>query len=433
MTRLMRLLPIASVLTVLASSEGQAATVTAASCSGADVQAAVSAAIDGDTVNIPSCPGGVSWTSAIRVTKGITVKGQGIGATVLLDDTPKGGDSSCQDTSPIFGFTVDSPKNWRLTGLTIRGSASDPFVCNTGHVRVDGTSKAWRIDHIRIENQQTSGIRSAGHTYGVVEHSQVQGSFRQGVIVSHEGWGGHGYGDGSWAEPLSLGTEKAVYVEDCTFTDPVAVGAGAMDVLGGGRVVFRYNTGMAFWVAHGTDSGQRGRSVRSFEIYNNTFASIPSAFAAVYLRGGTGVIFNNAFNGNYPNPIVASNYRDNAAFDPWGQCDGSSPYDGNQSGGGYPCIDQVGRSTGNLISGDSPSPVAWPNQALDPVYQWGNTLNGASQPRMESQVSHVRAGRDFLDNLVKPGYTPFPYPHPLTLSGPAPSPAPAPPSNVRLN
>ena len=425
MTKLLRSLFIAFVLNVLFSSEGQAATIiNAVNCSAAAVLAAVNAAPDGGTVAIPACPGGVSWPTTLTVTKGITVQGAGIGVTVLLDGVPKG-DAMCANANPMIRFTGASPARWRLTALTIRGSATD-LGCQPGHVAIGGTSKAWRVDHVRIENQQTVGIRIGGDTWGVIDHTDFEGNHKQGVIVSHFTWGGRTYGDGSWADPLYLGTERAVYIEDCTFTDPNPSGAGAVDMFDGGRVVFRYNTA-AFMGNHGTDSSGRRRSARSYEIYNNTFTAwAPAAFTAILLRGGTGVIYNNTFKGDYVDIINATNYRDTQSFPPWGRCDGKSPYDQNQSPTGYACIDQVGRSTGDLLSGDTPPP-AWPTQALEPVYQWSNMKNGANNPVLSSLSSNIQVNRDFFNNMIKPGYTAFPYPHPLTLSGPRPSP----PTNVR--
>lgn len=59
-------------------------------------------------------------------------------------------------------------------------------------------------------------------------------------------------------------------------------------------------------------------------------------------------------------------------------------FDGNTDTKGYPCIDQVGAGTGDLLSGDGPetanqvTPVGWPNQALDPAYCFNNQLNGST-------------------------------------------------------
>ena len=57
----------------------------------------------------------------------------------------------------------------------------------------------------------------------------------------------------------------------------------------------------------------------------------------------------------------------------------SSPFDGNTDNTGYPCLDQVGRGEGDLFTGNGDptiSPVAWPNQVLQPYYVWNNTDDG---------------------------------------------------------
>lgn len=441
MTRRVKWLLIALVLPPPAASPAEGGPIAAASCARADVQTAIDAAVDGDTVVIPSCAGGASWTTAVTISKGITVQGAGIGRTVLLDEVPKG-DRVCGGASPMIRIDVAEPKRWRFTGVTIRGRAPDAMVCSAGHIVISGTSKAWRLDHVRLDDQQTIGIKIYDHTYGVIDHTEFRGAFKQGVVVQHDSWGGHQYGDGSWAERVFWGTEKAVYIEDCTFTDTSGnpAGAGAVDSLGGGRYVFRYNTA-AFMGNHGTDSGGRQRGVRSYEIYNNQFnAGSLAIYTAINLRGGTGVIYNNTFTGDYGSIVNVQNFRDTTAYAPWGQCNGTSPYDQNLPAEyGYACLDQVGRSTGKLLSNESPVPAAWPDQALEPLYQWNNTafatesylrrlrrllrewLYGPTEPKVSSSSNHIRANRDYFDHTVKPGYTAYPYPHPLTRAEPQPA------------
>jgi len=92
------------------------------------------------------------------------------------------------------------------------------------------------------------------------------------------------------------------------------------------------------------------------------------------------------------------NFRSDQAYAPWGKCDGSSPWDGNQQANGYPCLDQVGRSQSTLISGDTPSPVQWPQQLVEPTYAWNNTLNGQAAQMITITPSHIVVGRDFFNN-----------------------------------
>lgn len=90
----------------------------------------------------------------------------------------------------------------------------------------------------------------------------------------------------------------------------------------------------------------------------------------------------------------------------------------------YHALDQVGAGAGDLVTdmtwgGANPTNSLggnWPHQASDPVYQWGNTFNGASNPTIGSTIGGynvIQLGRDYFDNTVKPGYTPLVYPHPL--------------------
>jgi hypothetical protein len=425
MIRFAKWLLLAFLLSALFGSEARATNIAALTCSQTDVSTAIGQAVVGDTVVIPSCPSGASWTTTVTVGKGITLQGQGIGQTVLIDNVPKG-NSNCGGAAPLL--SVNSNAFFRLTGFTIQGGVSDSFVCQPAHVAISGSSPSFRIDNIAFTNMMTVGIRSSGSLFGVVDHCTFQGSHKNGLLIEHNGFAGASYGDGSWAAPTALGSSQFIFIENCTFTDPGAVGAGAFDVDGGGRVVFRHNTA-AFVVGHGTETSGRFRGMRAFEIYNNTFIPVQnSQFTGVYLRSGTGVIYNNTFNdsgsNNWSNVIIATNYRDSQPYNPWGQCNGTSSYDGS---GGYPCIDQVGRGQGILLSGSPASPVASPNEALDPVYQWGNTHNGASV-NLSPQGPHIQPNRDYYDNVAKPGYTAFPYPHPLTLGSGTP---PAPPTNLQ--
>jgi hypothetical protein len=90
-------------------------------------------------------------------------------------------------------------------------------------------------------------------------------------------------------------------------------------------------------------------------------------------------------------------------------------------------LDQVGRGSGDLLqditAGNWPNSVtstintalgtnSWPRQILEPLYSWGNTLNGRPAG-ITSGYANIQEGRDIYANAVKPGYTPLSYPHPL--------------------
>jgi len=229
-----------------------------------------------------------------------------------------------------------------------------------------------------------------------------------------------GAGAKSWERPLALGLGGAVYIEDCTFRG----GSAATDGYHGARFVFRHNTVIDTHVAqHGCDSGGY-RSTFSFEVYRNVMENRSRAHSlprAMHFRGGTGVVFSNTLKG-YAEGIDVANYRSSQApamrrlCARWGACDGKNPIDGNEEAGGYPAQDQIGRSA---------------RQVLEPLHQWGNTLNGKpARVHVSTGARHIREGRDFRNGTPRPGYRPYAYPHPLRRQWPAPAPSDRQPPGV---
>lgn len=71
---------------ILGSVAGNAQ-ITAATCSTADVQTAINAATTGQTITIPACPSGVSWTSGVTINKLVSVQGSGSGRIIAVSST----------------------------------------------------------------------------------------------------------------------------------------------------------------------------------------------------------------------------------------------------------------------------------------------------------------------------------------------------------
>lgn len=61
------------------------------------------------------------------------------------------------------------------------------------------------------------------------------------------------------------------------------------------------------------------------------------------------------------------------------------------------CIDQPGRGAGTYISGTTPTPTGWVNEALDPIYQWADYASGGANVNapMGSGSGKVVANRDY--------------------------------------
>ena len=395
---------------------------------------------DGDTITLPA--GTFTWNVHVGFTKAVNVTGAGTNQTFIYDNVPKTGGSE----SVLWSFNVAAGKMIRVHDFTIHGQAQDTENYNAGTLNVAGGSHAVRVDHINFVQPGTGCMIFDGDIWGVVDHCYFEGAFKQGVQIHHGGWNGGPtiWGDASYEDPLHLGTERALYIEDCTFNGELE--GGAIDGTYGGRVVFRYNsitdTNVGF---HGTE-GFRGRGMRSFEIYNNTFVCPDRIiFTGLYIRSGTGVIFNNSFSGGggetgFQDMVLATVYRDflcgGQTFSvPWGMATGVNPWDGNTQSNGYPAIDQVGHGTClDQIRGDTPinqrtGTQAWPRNQLEPVYEWNNSWTPVPQNPGEKvgfQCDIVQRGRDVLPDTPMPGYTPYTYPHPLVTGGGTPTPTPTP-------
>ncbi len=396
------------------------ATYTAASCSRIDVGNAVSLATHGDTVNIPA--GDCTWTAQLDITVGLHLKGAGVGVTTIRDNVAKDGSSK----SRLIVASVNSPNNFRLSDISFVGQAADSNVYNQGHIAIWGTQQAFRLHHFAFSSPQTAIIRSGGAALGLIDNCSITGN-RNFLTALTPTWGGSAYGDGSWAEQIYWGSDKAIYVEDCTLTasnNPWTT--NFVDAFEGARIVIRHNSFTQGNVSsHGTDSGQRRRGVRQMEVYNNTF-SFPAGMAAdfiVWVRGGTGVVFGNTVtaSGGINQLVKAVNCRDASAgcggpaYQPWGACDGTSPYDQNAIGG-HRCVDQPGAGTSKDLGGLAIPTAAWVENILDPIYIWNNSHSSVGGS------TNVRENRDYYVGTPRPGYTPYPYPHPLrSVSGTPPA------------
>ena len=130
----------------------QGATRTAASLSAADVQAAVDAAADGDTVKLPA--GTATWTACVKVAgKYVTVTGAGIDKTTIT-----GGIFPANSTLRVFEIGTKKGGLTRLCNLTIDGGNGPRDGDNKGMLTVDGDSTTWHVDHLRIRATRTCAM-----------------------------------------------------------------------------------------------------------------------------------------------------------------------------------------------------------------------------------------------------------------------------------
>jgi hypothetical protein len=311
----------------------------------ASVKSAVTKAHDGDTVVIPA--GTAAWTNTLTISKNISIIGAGIDQTIVIDETPKGKGKNALFHMEPKSKTVLS----RISGLTINGSPRGS-TGNTidkggfGAISVAGVSTApnVRIDHIKFYRLYQRPLVFFGGLWGVVDHCDfTMDAWTGGIKIRHDEWKGRGkYGDNSWTDDAQWGTEQAVFIEDCTFNNFSS--ATFIDGDGGMRVVVRHNTIFGSVAGnHGTETSQRYRSGRTFEFYQNRCDGGPPSFKhnwMIYVRGGSALIWGNDSD-RYDSLVVMSEYRLWFPATPWGQADGTNPWDVNS-----PTIYASGTHTG---------------------------------------------------------------------------------------
>lgn len=364
-------------------------------CDRATVAAAVAAASSGDTITLNA--GTETWTSAIAIDKKLTIIGAGSSSTVITD----------------WAFSVaDGVDDWRISGI---GWTNSSLTYLQFPISFGGADSADGCRGLRIDNCTFSGytrpLAASGRCTGVIDNCTFSGLGSDGIRV-------RGSQASAWSEAVVWGNSDWLFFEDCEF-DNAGADANAMFMMEhGARVVIRYNTFTddatatddigTFIDAHGFGHGTDQRGTMSYEIYHNTlnkeFNSWPRG---LHLRGGSGVVWSNAFNdlaSGYFNPAIRLiEYR---AADGTGI---SVIYQWAYTQEGYPAIDQIGR--GPDIAGDRT------NQEFKGLYCWDNVneLDAAVVPAVSTSVvnpDYIQLDRDYF-NAAPDGYTSYTYPHPL--------------------
>ena len=393
-----------------------AATINAASCSQTDVQAALNAATAGATVNIPA--GTCTWTTPVSIYPAIAPNVSVIGQTTC---TGAGQTLSCTDKTIIIdsinrssgdpaglNITLPTTGTFRLSGITWRSGGSNSYSDN-GILRLgpDGNySPVARLDHMHFDNVRYVGWATS-NVSGVADH--IRYDMVSGTADNSTRPMGIDQDNTRWNQATNFGTQSSwFYVEDSYFSNGIA-----NDCFSSGKQVYRYNymtnSGLQ---QHGTGHAGSNRGCRAMEVYgNNINGGATSHTTAFGYYSGPMVMFGNSvgsgtFNSAYQlTSTRSSNYTYSQGPTPGdhGYCGSAfngtaSQWDGNNPvSTGYPCLDQVGRGIGDLLSSDFPTLTnstlgcivndaypghcsAWPRQALEPAYEWsdtGSTITGA--------------------------------------------------------
>lgn len=404
----------------------KANTLTAASCSTADVQAAVNLATDGDTVQIPN--GTCTWTTGISTTKQIWIRAQNYTATPMGTLTRNVKIINNSTTVPLIVMTSGNSFHIRISGIYF----AEGTAVAVNHVNLLGSGTQVPM----LDDDTFEVANRFGNEPGVAAFAWQS----LGGLMWNAYWIGVGGGTGgqccpegaslyinsprSWYTNDTLGTQDTggnqnVYIESSTLMNF----GQSPDCDNNCRFVIRYSilNGLS-GLTHGFTSAFGGRQ---YEYYNNTLETTTTnrnvAGRYFWARAGIGVIHDNSVayqNQGYNAPIL---------FDSIVEC---SPGVSCPNGGPplYPTSRQVGWSC-NPCGGTQ----ATSTDVIDPVYLWNNCQAGHAPPCTgdstwgTSSAYYIQLNREiYVDSGAKPGYAPYPYPHPLRGSSGSP---PAPPTN----
>jgi hypothetical protein len=360
-----------------------ASTINAVSCSQANVQSAINSASSGDIVSIP--PGNCTWTTGVTINKQITLQGAGKTGTIITWNT--GGAA----INPVDGIN-----SWRLTGIGFTRSTGGEFV----KINMDVGSTGWRIDNCDFTSTASAfyyGILTYGSSWVPLSYGLIDNNTFTNVIIGVSGNACSSTYNKNWSSNLNLGSDQAVYIENNIINHTI-VGAELFDGNCGGKIVFRYNTASGPNFAVHSVQSDTFRGMRSWEVYNNSLTGATGGWVVATLRGGTGLVFNNTISGTYSNEyFFLDNVRSCSASTTF--CDGTRAIDGNFTGQkGYPCRDQIGRSTDAFQWGSQ-----IPSQSLSPAYFWNNKRSGVEVPAQARNTCtdqynfHILANRDFYN------------------------------------
>lgn len=366
----------------------EANTITATAGTKEALEEAIGRAVAGDTVIIPA--GDFEFNGTLYITKGINLIGSGIDKTILRRKIVDESKPSSEVSDIMIDFRVYTQR-FRVSGISIIGYSVHPTALDTG-IRVRN-SRDFRIDHCRFKDIGAAGITiydsfplpgsppsdTFPYSRGVIDHSEFIDCFKP--RVDNYGYGvGIAHGDIQFESAL-MGSEEAVFIEDCYFSGErhaTASSRAARYVIRHSHIVNNKNNHHAV-DQHGIGYGVGGQWI---EVYNNIIEEpsplTPGVFnSGVMLRGGAGVIHNNTFHD-------------------------------------YGAYSIVFRPEGGSVDERNPQyPV--PGLMHD-VYVWGNTIDGNGVvPYVESRFNFwIQNGREYFLQS-KAGYSTFAYPHPLVI------------------
>lgn len=382
-------------------------------CDQAWVQAAINGSSSGDTVSVPA--GSCDWTTTVNIDKSITVKGAGIGQTIISNRITT---SSWYQGAALFYVTSGGTP--RISGFTLDGNWTTYNPSGGVGIVCAGNGNT-RVDNCFIKNCYLWGVYAApnSNTQGLIDHCVFENN-----CLDHSFMGDN---HAAWLRPLGIGTTNCWVSEDNfsarTRNDRWIPIMG--DGLYGSRYVLRFNTLSNYTYtgfdqimdAHGNTGGGNEpygpfsvRGVVFFESYNNLWSSI-TLNRVSQLRGGTQIHYNNrtfasggtvnAFNVLYQLTEEDGFYNSNPVLTAWPGVDGitNSYFFNNTLNGGVSLATPAGVF------------LQWPGVTPCPVRNCPTCLCPPSTAASDNIF--IEQNRDWFAAMPSTNfYLPLVYPHP---------------------
>lgn len=399
------------------------------------IQTALANATANSTVCLPS--GSLTVTSQISATvaANVTLMGQtsctGAGQTVSCTDSTT---LSNNTGTSMLSITIPSTGKFRMSGITLQSVTclDHPLGFTSGSPTAYSTM---RLDHNHWFNYCNFNFE-ADNMNGVADHNYFENPSGPAGANQVRPFGVDT--DTEWTHATNFGTNTFnwFYFEDNRWERGIA-----NDCYSSGRQVFRYNyMNNAGIQQHGTGHSGQNRGCRAMEAYGNTIiGGAANTTTAVAVYTGSAIVFDNTVNFSVGTVMQLTETRQSNYTYEQGDTPGDTGYcgtqfngtasvwDGNTDATGYPCLDQVGRGQGDLLSSDYPTKrnnsrnctvnfswaqrasfcdgsnsSAWPRQALEPVYEWNNTNIGGSGHinvyRLPASAANIVENRDYYSS-----------------------------------
>ena len=380
------------------------------------VAACVSSASSGDTINVAA--GSASWTSAISITKPLSIIGAGGTNTAV--------------TANSGGFSID------MTTTSLVRISGIYFTSSSGHhIEVGGDISQLVIDNCRFDNggESSAAINLVGYFRGT-----IYGNYFLNNDISIQLLGGNEAGAPSWERPIEAGMVMGLdtmYVEGNTFKKDFSCRDQNNHIESGqgGNFVVRFNTfdGSEFCRAtnnypyyalmyhgNGAASGTCSTELRGHpivETYNNKITG--GRLGDMIFRGGSNLIFNNTMDWDTYTPGIELWQECGSSWPSGDQIFNSFIYNNTRgSNGSALAIDFGGPSpshSADVINLNRDYRTTMPKSATDCVA--GGTCGSETLSGPVHGLSGMTSSSTGA-NAYYP-YTPFTCPHPLAaeLSG----------------